>query len=64
MSLSVLMRQVLPPHHSPHQLGGAEDCSDLSSGPAEENQIHNNNGHNDENNNVDRGSLETSSPTS
>lgn len=44
------------------QLGGVEDCSsDVSSGPTEENQIHNNNGHHDENDNVDSGSLSMSS---
>lgn len=43
------------------QLGGVEDCSsDVSSGPTEENQIHNNNGHHDENDNVDSGSLSMS----
>lgn len=57
MSSSVLMKQVPSPPHLPRQLGGAEDGSAVSSGPAEENQIHDNNDHNDENNNVDSESL-------
>lgn len=59
MSLSVLMKQVPVPLHPPHQLGGGEDCSDVSSGPREDSQIHNYHGHN-ENDDVDSGYLRTS----